>query len=200
MNTDKRKISPESLEKLRKTVIELFAEGLFHQIGLREIAKRAGVGLQTIYKYFGNKDELIIAAIEQDLDELTLRMSEAAQQSAGLSVKQQFYAVGHEFFDFYLSNRHIALIVFMNVPHRYWVVNPKFIQNDQLVIMENIVRAGQQSGEVRNDCDANLLVQMVAGAINRLMVNILNVDAMPQNGDDANQLSANILWPMLAKN
>ena len=55
MTTDKRKISPDALERLRTTVIELFAEGLFHQIGMREIASRAGVGLQTIYKYFGNK-------------------------------------------------------------------------------------------------------------------------------------------------
>jgi len=197
MTTDKRKISPESLERLRKTVIELFAEGLFHQIGLREIAKRAEVGLQTIYKYFGNKDELILAAIEQDLKQLTQRMSESAERTQPLSTKQRFFDLGQEFFEFYLTNRHIAHIVFMNVPHRYWVTNPRFIQNEQLITMENIIRSGQQNGEIRSDCDADLLVQMVAGAINRLMVNILNNDELPQSGRDANELSSTILWPML---
>ena len=197
MTTDKRKISPDALERLRTTVIELFAEGLFHQIGMREIASRAGVGLQTIYKYFGNKDELIIAAIEQDLQQLTQLMKEAAERTKQQPAQQRFYAIGQEFFSFYLDNRHIAHIVFMNVPHKYWVTDPKFIQNEQLAITESIILNGQQQGQIRNDCDAGLLVQMVAGATNRFMVNILNSERMPQTGTAANELSASILWPML---
>ena len=66
---DKRTLAPEALENLRKTVIELFANGLFHEVGIREIASKAKVSPQTIYKYFGNKDELIFACIEPDLKE-----------------------------------------------------------------------------------------------------------------------------------
>ena len=197
MTTDRRKISQESLERLRITVIELFAEGMFHHVGLREIAKRAGVGLQTIYKYFGTKDELIVAAIEQDLATLTQRMTAAAENSNHTTTREKFFDLGFQYFDFYLSNRHIAQIVFMNIPHRYWVTNPDFIQNEQLVVMEQVIREGQQNGELRNDCEAALLVQMVAGASSRLMINILNSAELPQNGEQANQLSSQMLWPML---
>ena len=124
-------------------------------------------------------------------------MKEAAERTKQQSAQQRFYAIGQEFFSFYLGNRHIAHIVFMNVPHKYWVTDPKFIQNEQLAITESIILNGQQQGQVRNDCDAGLLVQMVAGATNRFMVNILNSERMPQTGAAANELSTSILWPML---
>ncbi len=55
---DRRKISADALERLRATVVELFASGLFHEVGMREIARTAQVSPKTIYKYFGDKERL----------------------------------------------------------------------------------------------------------------------------------------------
>lgn len=197
MQKDRRKISPESLERLRQTVIELFSEGLFHQVGLREIAKRAGVGLQTIYKYFGSKDDLIIAAIERDMHYLTAILVDAGEKSQDLSAKESFEVFGKLFFDFYFEKIHVAQIVFMNVPNRYWVIHPEFVQNKQLEIMARIIIKGQKSGEIRDDVEASLLVQIIAGAIGRYMVNVLNSDSIPKSGKRAAEETFKILWPML---
>lgn len=199
MQKDRRKISPESLERLRQTVIELFSEGLFHQVGLREIAKRAGVGLQTIYKYFGSKDDLILAAIERDMHYLTAILVDAGDTSQDLSAEEAFEVFGKLFFDFYFEKIHVAQIVFMNVPNRYWVIHPEFVQNKQLEIMAKIIIKGQKSGEIRDDVDASLLVQIIAGAIGRYMVNVLNSDAIPKSGKRAAEETFKILWPMLKK-
>jgi len=199
MQKDRRKISPESLERLRQTVIELFSEGLFHQVGLREIAKRAGVGLQTIYKYFGSKDDLILAAIERDMHYLTAILVDAGDKSQDLTAEEAFEVFGKLFFDFYFEKIHVAQIVFMNVPNRYWVIHPEFVQNKQLEIMAKIIIKGQKSGEIRDDVDASLLVQIIAGAIGRYMVNVLSSDAIPKSGKRASEETFKILWPMLKK-
>ena len=68
---DKRLIAPEAIEKLRKTVLALFADNHFHEVGIRDICKQAGVSQKTIYKYFGNKEQLLLACIEQDLQTLS---------------------------------------------------------------------------------------------------------------------------------
>ena len=58
---DGRLIKPETLTLLRNTILECFAQGQFHQVGIREICQKARVSPQTVYKYFGNKEGLFTA-------------------------------------------------------------------------------------------------------------------------------------------
>ncbi|MBG6166431.1 MAG: TetR/AcrR family transcriptional regulator [Roseibium album] len=67
----------ETADARRKHIVETaaicFIEQGFHQTGIRDIAKRAGVSLGNIYNHFGGKTELIaeIATLEaEDLAEL----------------------------------------------------------------------------------------------------------------------------------
>ncbi|RME36553.1 MAG: TetR/AcrR family transcriptional regulator [Deltaproteobacteria bacterium] len=61
----------EETEKCRaiaRAALELIAEQGFHGTPISQIAKRAGVGVGSIYRYFADKDELI-HAIHARLDE-----------------------------------------------------------------------------------------------------------------------------------
>jgi AcrR family transcriptional regulator len=46
-------------QPILRATMELIAEQGFHGTPTSQIAKRAGIGVGTIYRYFGNKDELI---------------------------------------------------------------------------------------------------------------------------------------------
>ncbi|NIB39279.1 TetR/AcrR family transcriptional regulator [Pseudomaricurvus alkylphenolicus] len=166
---DRRNISPQTLEKLRATVIQLFSQGLFHKVGIRDIAKQAEVGPQTIYKYFGNKDELIFACIKPDLEALTEELQRAVED-AGTQALDQFRAFLFAFVGYYLRNRRIAEIVYFTIPARQWVANPEFTQDGMMNLLEQVLELGQSQGSVRADASAKELVDLMAGAFSRYIM------------------------------
>jgi AcrR family transcriptional regulator len=63
----------EDEREVRKALImeaamKLFEEKLFHEIGMRDIAKEAGVSAATIYRYFPSRDDLFVEALIQDMN------------------------------------------------------------------------------------------------------------------------------------
>jgi AcrR family transcriptional regulator len=57
-------VDGDARERLLHAAIEAFAELGYEGTSLREIAERAGVGFQLIAYYFGSKDDLWLAAVE----------------------------------------------------------------------------------------------------------------------------------------
>lgn len=51
---------PDKREEIIRAALELIAEQGFHGAPMASIAERAGVGAGTIYRYFENKDVLIV--------------------------------------------------------------------------------------------------------------------------------------------
>lgn len=182
---DRRTISPATWERLRKAVIELFASGLFHEVGIRDIASRAGVGPQTIYKYFGSKEELIFRCCQPELDRLSDEI-ERRDAALGSDVAARLTAFVDTFVGFYCRHREIAEIVYLNLPLRSLVANPEFAQRRQLATLERILREGQRQGLIRRDVASDLLVDLLAGAIGRYFVRLLtrrekvDADAEPE--------------------
>jgi len=51
-----------------KAAMELFEEKSFHEIGMRDIALKAGVSAASIYRYFPSRDDLFVEALIQDIN------------------------------------------------------------------------------------------------------------------------------------
>ena len=51
-----------------KAAMELFEEKSFHEIGMRDIALKAGVSAASIYRYFPSQDDLFVEALMQDIN------------------------------------------------------------------------------------------------------------------------------------
>ena len=119
-NRDLRELAPEKREALRRVIIELFSKALFHDVGLREICARAGVTPRTVYKHFGAKDDLLLAAIAPDLESLSHAI-EAAVEAEGDFEDKALFAL-RAYSDFYLGNIPVARIVFLNIPAAYFRV------------------------------------------------------------------------------
>ena len=67
-----------------------FAEGGL-EVGVAEIARRAGVGAGTIFRRFPTKDDLIVAIIEQRIDEFLDRADAAAgEEDPGEAFRRLF--------------------------------------------------------------------------------------------------------------
>ncbi|GAB3097664.1 TetR/AcrR family transcriptional regulator [Aestuariicella hydrocarbonica] len=163
---DRRTISPEMLEKLRVTVIEFFSQGLFHQVGIRDIAKKAGVGPQTIYKYFGNKDSLIFACILPDLAHLEEEVRQKIDQTSGNAL-DQLDTFLTTVVSFYLAHPQLAEIVFLSITARQRTIDPQFSERYLVKLLEDILAQGQQQGCVRADASVMDLHDTLSGAFSQ---------------------------------
>ncbi len=72
----------EDEREIRKALImeaamSLFESKLFHEIGMRDIAKKAGVSAATIYRYFPSRDDLFVEALIQDMNNIEKLLEEA---------------------------------------------------------------------------------------------------------------------------
>ena len=196
-SSDQRLIDHGALEKLRLTVIDLFAQGMFHQVGMREIAKRAKVGLATIYKYFGNKEELVFACIHQDLANLSEKLKAAHELTQADTAASQLQASLDTLIEFYLTHRQIAEIVYLNIPTRLWVSETHPMQVQQINMMKALMIKGQSKGEIRTDQDSEAMAQLLLGAIFRYIVAYL-LNQLPQKQPaEVSKEIFNCLWPML---
>jgi len=192
---DQRVISPEKLEAIRQAVITLFSQRGFAEVGIRDICREAGITPNTIYKYFGNKDRLLIAAIQPDFERMNERMAQAAEGEG--TVPERLNAASREYFRFYLENRPLARIVFLCIPSSYFSTDPDFVQRRTQGIQKELVRQGQEEGLIRDDVSAMELVEAMAAVAMRRMYKLLTrqqADCDPQQ--EADKL-ANLLGPML---
>lgn len=57
-----------------KAAMQLFEEKSFHEIGMRDIALKAGVSAASIYRYFPSRDDLFVEALIQDINIIESRL------------------------------------------------------------------------------------------------------------------------------
>ena len=192
---DKRQLSDEKREAIRQTIINLFADALYQDVGIRDICTQAGVTPKTIYKHFGNKDALLISAISPDLKCLNLALSVASQ--TGPTLIDNLQAISQAFFRFYFENVPIARIMFLNIPSAYLVSKPEFIQSVQLGILKDLITQGQKTDVIRRDVDAGELTEALAGLTMRSMFRYLTTSApLPTPEEAADKISL-LSTPML---
>ena len=192
---DRRALTPQKREALRQVIIELFSGALFQDVGMREICARAGVTPRTVYKHFGSKDELLMAAIEPDMARLSAAMTAAARREGGLEARAK--AVLRAYAGFYHDNPAIARIVFLNIPSAQFVSNPGFVQVAQIDAVRALIEEGRAQGMVRKDAPAEELVQAVAAIAMRAMFRSLAADGANWDPEDLSDRVWAVARPLL---
>ena len=64
----------ERSRRIVATAVELAEEGGFEAVRLRDVATHAGVALGTLYRRFRSKEDLLVAALEQEAEDLERRI------------------------------------------------------------------------------------------------------------------------------
>jgi AcrR family transcriptional regulator len=102
----------ERFARIRAAAEQLFREKSFDQITTREVARLAGVGEATLFRYVSSKHELLLLVIGEKMDRLIEHMeaADAAPASAAPTLRDGYYylqrirAVYSARVDFYLSD------------------------------------------------------------------------------------------------
>ncbi len=73
-------------EKRREVILEaatyLFSTKNFSEIGMRDIAEEAGISAASIYRYFPNRDAILLEVLGQDINEGRLKQLKRLEQGS----------------------------------------------------------------------------------------------------------------------
>ena len=143
-------LKPAIKKRLEPVVLEVFSQGDFHQVNMREIAKKAGVGYATIYRHFKSKEQLLFWFVDLWLSDLIERIIDHLQ---GLEeIKEKIRKIVWLQLDFYNRNPKVARIIMTAVPLNTWMNDKTYRQERMSKLIMEVFREGQ----ARKTLDATL--------------------------------------------
>ncbi|WP_197383214.1 TetR/AcrR family transcriptional regulator [Mycolicibacterium mengxianglii] len=126
-------------------------------VSMAEVARRAGVGMATLYRNFPGRRQLLEAVLTDEVGEVCAAAAEINGQSAGDS----FAIWTRRFFDFAFARNAIATeLIFES-----GVVQNAFFTNDRARLCAAglpLLAAAQASGEFRSDLDIGQMLDLIA--------------------------------------
>jgi AcrR family transcriptional regulator len=137
-------------ERNRHRILEAAAEAFSEsglEVGVAEIARRAGVGAGTLFRRFPTKEDLIFAIIEERTTELIAAGREALEEEDPAAALRRFMFAGAEmhvrdkgFFD--------AVISRINKEARL-----RELRDEMVSIAGELLERGQAAGTLREDLE-----------------------------------------------
>ncbi len=144
-------------EKLLAAATALFAEQ-GEEIALELIAARAGVGVGTLYRHFPNRDALVVAAYQHEVDALC---AAAADLLATLPPDAALEAWLGRFADYMATKRSMGNALRVAASSD----SPLFAQTREqtLAALRLLLEAGARAGTLRADVDPKDVLRVING-------------------------------------
>jgi AcrR family transcriptional regulator len=125
------------------------------EISMAEVARRAGVGMATLYRNFPGRRELLEALYSADVTAIC----QAAATVPGRSPGERFQGWLHPLFAFFAGKRHIASELLKHTDED----DPVFGGNRDRVLAAGrpLLDAAQRTGEIRADLTLGQILDLV---------------------------------------
>ena len=153
---------------LDAAIQEIDEKGFFHS-RVSEIAKRAGVADGTIYLYFKNKDELLMAAIDSAFHGFIGRARSELGAISDYREKLRRMAFLH--LEALGSNRNMAIVFQTELRH-----SAKFLAQlshkllvEYFDLIRSVLREGQEAGVFRPELPVKIAVNCFFGAVDEMV-------------------------------
>tara|TARA_Y100000813_G_C24035502_1_gene291928 strand:+ start:153 stop:737 length:585 start_codon:yes stop_codon:yes gene_type:complete len=145
--------------------MHLFWERGFQHTSMEDLVKHTGVSRYGLYGTFGNKDAIYRQALIRYIQSLKDDMrKELRKPSAGRAELEAYF---HQITGYLCSDEGRKGCMVYNTavelaPHHPDIAEYlRGLQNDMRLIVAQVLRNGQQAGEVRTDIDADELAMML---------------------------------------
>lgn len=160
-------------EKIIKAAIEVFSNVDFHQATVRDIAKRADIALGSIYNYFENKEQIIIAVSSERAKQLILDMKNHLEGIRG--TENKIRKMTWYYLNYFENNTQIAWITYVSISDKTWHESSLAWQNrkDTDRIFMDVLREGQKIGDVRSDINIRMISYFYFGGMRLAIVSRL---------------------------
>ena len=186
---------PATLEKIEQAVRKVFAGFDANEVTMAQIAKSANVSLQTLYKYFGDKQTLFYTIMDIVLGRLAARIMDHLQ---GIdSVQDRLRKTLWVCFDFVDSHPDAVMVLSSVSASR--IRNIAIYENKELIgAFLAVLEDGQHRGVLNDTVPLHILFDVFMGFISRLgLMHTIRQTETPLNAEfDALFV---ILWRAISK-
>src|SRR5258708_7564718 len=149
-------------QRIRAAARELFSKLGYEAATLRQIARRAHVGLGTLFNYADDKRDLIFLIMNEELDAIAERASESAVARSG--IVDQLAAFFRVHFSELARELTLSRILLQELTfYSHGKQAAEFQNHRQRLVgrIEDLIRAGQAAAQIRGDQDAALIARYV---------------------------------------
>ena len=186
---------PATLDKIEQAVRKVFAGFDANEVTMAQIAKSANVSLQTLYKYFGDKQTLFYTIMDIVLGRLAARIMDHLQ---GIdSVQDRLRKTLWVCFDFVDSHPDAVMVLSSVSASR--IRNIAIYENKELIgAFLAVLEDGQNRGVLNDAVPLHILFDVFMGFISRLgLMHTIRQTEKPLNAEfDALFV---ILWRAISK-
>ena len=165
---DKKK--QDKRTRIINSAIVIFAEKGYHLGNMNDIATKADVAVGSIYRYFHNKEDLLIAIFEEKMGELILELENRLLLID--DPKEKLFAFIHQHFSQIEAKPQLAQVfqVELRQSHRFFrEYRPQKLW-EYLQILQNIIILGQQEGFFRKNLQVKIIQWTLFGALDEMSI------------------------------
>ena len=153
-----KKLDEKTIEAILESGIDVFVEKGLRGAGMNEIAKRSGVSVGVIYKYFSDKDSFFLHCVNHSLELLDKVLEEAAGGSFDISeyIRKIVYALIR---NSKLHANYNAMYheIMSGGCKKYAEDIVEKIEKRSADIYRNAIKSAQENGVIGNDTDPGIL-------------------------------------------
>lgn len=163
MQTDRQK-------EITEVALELISEKGIQGLTIKNLAKKIGITEPAIYRHYESKIDILIAVLDL-FKQNTEQLFEEELSYKGKAIDKIEHLFTKHFTSFSATPSLVSVIfseeIFRNEPLLISKIAEVIDKNDK--ILTTIILQGQETGEIRNDIEANYLSTTIMGTL-RLFV------------------------------
>jgi AcrR family transcriptional regulator len=171
VSAEKGRSSAEKRELIVEAAIEVFAEKGFHDTRISDIATRAGIAYGLVYHYFKNKEEILDTLFLERWSEFIDAVRAIA--SDGRSAEDKLLSIAAVVLSAHRSRPQWVKVLIFEIQRTQRILDPERVEvvGELFVLIAQILRDGQASGELREDLDPDLACYIFVGGIDIVVTN-----------------------------
>ncbi|HEX4856405.1 MAG TPA: TetR/AcrR family transcriptional regulator [Limnobacter sp.] len=155
-----------TLERIEKTVLELFTSRDFNDVALIEVARSANVSLQTIYKYFGSKEQLVAYVLDTTLSRLANRMIDHLE---GIEdYRERLRKTLWVMLDYFDKHPKVILLLTVSIPASRYQDLPVYESPELMGAFLGMLKEGQSKGVLNDTVSSKVLLDVFMGIFGRV--------------------------------
>jgi len=172
----------EKRRQILDAAVRAFARKGYHACRVGEIAEEAGVAYGLVYHYFGSKEELLETIFRETWTQMLSRVQEVREEGGPAS--EQVRKVTALLLRTWRRNPDLVRVLVHEVTR-----SPEQLprQIDEIShayeALEGIIAHGQETGEFRDDFDAQLAATIFYGALEEVLTGWV-MGQLPDGDDD----------------
>ena len=187
-------------ELIREAAIRLFSRNGFYNTRTEDIAHEAGVAVGTIYNYFANKEEILLAIFKTDFEERMQLFRKLLESD--LSVPEKIRRILEEHFHRLQERGDLAQLLLQERfnPGPGFRTKLRELYREMLARVEKLIQEGMEHNWVRT-CHPKIIAYALFGVVESISVYALTYPEEAAQGilSDAPAELADFIWNGLKK-